>query len=157
MQTVSMRMPAYFKQLLYAVLSLSWFTGITFFIFSNWITVNGDFGPEKHPLQFSFLQLHGAAAFVLMPMMGAIIFNHIPITWRTKRSRKIGIILLVLLLAQLVSAWLLYYLAHEVARQWATYIHLAIGLSLPVFIAAHVLLGRRRAVKQIRSSLITDL
>ena len=52
---------------LYIIIGLSWVTGSAFFIFNNFIMVESDFGPAKHPLQFQVIKIHGlSASLVLM-------------------------------------------------------------------------------------------
>ena len=143
MATISVTMPTFFRRSLYTLLAVSWCTGLTFFVFLNWVTIEGDFGPEKHPLQFSILQLHGACAFLMMMFYGALLGAHLPASWKTKRSRNIGIGLATLIGLQIISAYGLYYLSDEEIRQWVSWFHLGLGGGLPVMLATHVVMGLR--------------
>jgi len=109
----------------------------------NGVTIEGDFGPEKHPLQFPTLQLHGASAFLMMMSFGAMLAAHLPASWKTKRSRNIGITLASVVGLQMIGGYCLYYLSGEDIRQWISWFHLSLGVSLPLILSSHVVVGRR--------------
>jgi hypothetical protein len=46
--------------------------------------------------------------------------------------------------ALIVTAFGLYYIGHETLRRWTGTLHAIIGFGLPMLLAAHVILGRRR-------------
>ncbi len=141
MAYISSRIPLNYRTILFTVLAISWISGIVFYIFNNWVTIEGDFGPEKHPWQFPTLMIHAAMAFILMIMVGGILMNHIPTSWRTKRLRKIGLTLVTLFTIQVVTAYLLYYLANEEIRLIVSYIHLINGACFPIVLIIHIVLG----------------
>ncbi|MCB1579170.1 MAG: hypothetical protein KDI81_18025 [Xanthomonadales bacterium] len=138
-------MPAGLRRGLYAVLALSWASGIVYFVLSRWLQVDGEFGPEKHPWQFPLLKIHGAAAFLMLMAIGAMLVNHVPATWRTRRSRGLGLSLVAGVALMVISAWCLYYAADEYWRPILGNIHAAIGFALPLILAIHILRGRRSA------------
>lgn len=147
MSTVKVKLSPWFKRVIYVGLSISWLSGTLFFIMNNWVTVEGDFGPEKHPLQFKILMTHGAAAFLMLMVFGSMLSNHIPMSWKTQRLRKIGISLTTFITVQTITAYLLYYLANEQWRGITAWVHLAVGLSLPFLLWLHIFLGKRRVIK----------
>ena len=113
-------------------------TGVLFFILNTWVMVEGDFGPEKHPWQYPTLKLHGASAFVMMLFFGALLNRHIPANWRLATGRRSGQLLTAAVTLQILTAWLLYYLADEQIRQWIAYGHLGVGLLLPCLLMVHI-------------------
>jgi hypothetical protein len=137
--TVSQRV----QKTLYAGIILSLVTGIAFFILKTWITVEGDFGPEKHAWQFPILQIHAASAFFIMIMFGAFLGSHVQYGWRTGRSRKTGVTLLTALSVQISTAYMLYYLSNQSLRIVAEYTHLAIGTSIALLLIFHVKISRQ--------------
>lgn len=141
MAYISSRIPWNFRMVIFVILAISWCSGIAFFVLNNWVSVEGDFGPEKHPLQFPTLMIHAAAAFILMLMIGGILASHVPMSWKTKRLRKDGISLIALFGIQVITAYLLYYVANEDIRVVVSYLHLACGASFPFFLIAHIILG----------------
>jgi len=50
--------------------------------------------------------------------------------------------MLALNAALIATAFGLYYLGSETFRRWASDLHIGVGLSLPILLAVHVLLGR---------------
>lgn len=141
MAFISSRIPLSYRTLVFIVLAVSWLSGIGFYILNTWVTVEGDFGPEKHPLQFPALMIHAGAAFILMLTIGGILMNHIPASWRTKRLRKIGVTLVFSFIIQVLTAYLLYYLSNENIRFTVSYIHLFSGFLFPFILVFHIILG----------------
>jgi hypothetical protein len=68
--------------------------------------------------------------------------SHVQFGWRSKRSRNTGSVLVSLFTLQIGSAYSLYYLSDELARVITEYIHLGVGLILPLSLASHIILGR---------------
>lgn len=150
---IRMHMPAGLRRSLYALLALSWVSGIVYFVLSRWMQVEGEFGPEKHPWQFPLLKIHGAAAFLMLMAIGAMLVNHVPATWRTHRSRGFGVALVIGVSLMVISAWCLYYAANEQWRPILGNTHAAIGFALPAILAIHILRGRRVARAKHRAHL----
>ncbi len=100
--------------------------------------VEGDYGLVKHPWQFPVLQTHGAAAFLMMVSFGFVLGSHLPRSWKTKKKRKTGLLLIALPSFLIISAYLLYYLSDEKVRDWVEYAHLAVGFMLPFILALHI-------------------
>ena len=143
MRPISVKIPQGVQNFIFFVLLVSWCSGIAFYIFSHWITIDGDFGPEKHPWQYPMLQIHGAAAFLMMMSFGAMLAAHVPHSWKLKRSRGIGLTLVSVMAFQMITAYILYYLAGEETRPWFVNAHAAVGLMIPVLLVAHIMMGVR--------------
>lgn len=144
MSKVGTKIPKKYKIILYTLLLISLISGSTFFIMFNWIEVEGDFGPQKHPWQYFFLQLHGAAAFLMMISFGFLLGTHVPAGWKTKKLRKTGITLVSSIIYLIISAYFLYYIAQEDFRKYLGWSHAIVGISLPFQIAFHLFLGHRK-------------
>ena len=141
MRIISIKIPQKHRLFLFLFLATSWVTGITFYILNRWFMVEGMFGPEKHPWQFTILQIHGIAAFGMLMAYGAILANHVPQSWKANRLRGIGVLLLTAFSSQVITAYLLYYLANENGRTITSNIHTIIGLILPLILGIHIWLG----------------
>jgi len=115
---ITLKVPNTAQHLLKIFLTVSFISGCLFFVLNTWVMVEGDFGPEKHPAQFTSLQIHAVSAFSIMVLYGAFWGSHV-----------------------------LYYVAHETFREFAMWIHLGVGLSLPVWLTFHI-----RAAKQAKRS-----
>ncbi|KAF3981669.1 MAG: hypothetical protein HFP81_03440 [Methylococcales symbiont of Hymedesmia sp. n. MRB-2018] len=138
---VKTKFPAPYRSLLFCVLFLSWVTGSGFYILSNWFTVEGDFGLEKHPWQFPVLMVHGASAFLMMIVFGALLIPHFISSWKMNRMRILGSILFASISFQIFTAYLLYYLANEEWRLWVSNSHALVGFILPFQLMLHIFLG----------------
>lgn len=143
MAYIHVKIPLNFRTALFIFVGLSWITGLTFYILDGWFMVEGEFGPEKHPWQQTFLLLHGVSAFVMMIFYGAILFSHVPSTWRLNRLRNIGLTLAIVVGFQVISAWLLYYLGSEEVRDVVSNLHTLVGFTLPIVLTIHIIHGIR--------------
>lgn len=146
---VKMKIKKSIKNILYICLSSSLITGLLFFIFNEWIVVEGEFGPVKHPYQHRILIFHGLSAFILMMILGSIFTNHIPLGWKTKKLKKAGMILASFASIQIITAFLLYYMSGE-ARDYVKYLHLIIGTLLPFALIFHIVLGKKTFNKEFK-------
>ena len=143
MRRITFRIPQPYKYFLFSLVLVSWTTGVTFYYLSNWGAMEGDFGSQKHPAQFPLLMTHGAAAFLMILSFGGLLASHIPSAWKLKRSRYLGLTMVTLVAFQMLSAYLLYYVAWEEARPVIANLHAAVGFSLPFFLLTHVLIGKK--------------
>ena len=143
MRLVSVRLHPRVRKLLYTLSALAWLSGVSFYSMRRSFQIEGDFGAEAHPWQHFVLSLHGGVAFLMLMMIGAMALNHVPNTWRTKRSRSHGIAMALAVTLMAASAWGLYYLSDENLRAVVANVHLWLGLSLPLLIALHVYFGRK--------------
>jgi hypothetical protein len=146
---ITLKVPNTAKRLLQIFLTISFISGSLFFILNTWVVVEGEYGPEKHPAQFVSLQIHAISAFSIMVLYGAFWGAHLFLGWRTRRSRNTGIGLTTVIGLQVITAYLLYYVASDMFRQIVMWLHLCIGFSLPVWLMLHI-----RAAKQ--SKLISE-
>ena len=149
--SITIRFPNVYRRFLYLVILLSWCSGIAFFIFSRFILIDGEFGPEKHPLQFPLLKVHGAAAFFMMMSFGAVVTSHVPAGWRTGRHRMFGLMLVGSVVFLILTAWMLYYLASDTSRMLIGNIHASVGVLLPFIVLRHVFQAIRSKRQKQRS------
>src|ERR1700730_11951165 len=78
------------------------------------------------------LMLHGGTAMLILMLLGALVPVHIERAWRARKNRATGIVMVAFNAVLIVTALGLYYLASEALRPWASDIHIAFGLSLPL-------------------------
>lgn len=138
-----MRLNRAIRAALYAVLVVLLATGVT------WLLVNAAQDPF-HPagegggaLAPRLLAIHGGAAMLFLILFGALIPLHMQNNWARDRNRWTGIVMLAVNGALIVTAYALYYTGSDVIRSWASDLHIAAGLFLPLWVAMHVWLGRR--------------
>ncbi len=92
----------------------------------------------------SLLTLHGAAAMLMLVLFGSLMPFHVRVGWRRQRNRTTGTVMLAANAALIATAFGLYYAGAETVRDWASELHIGVGLALPALLALHVVRGRRR-------------
>lgn len=142
--------PRLYRRMMYSLFTTSWLTGTVFFILNRWVLVEGDFGPEKHALQFPTLMVHGASAFLMMFMFGIAVASHVSVNWHLKAVRRLSIFLVFAMSFQMVSAYLLYYLANEEVRDIIAILHAIVGFTLPMLLTIHIVHAWRVRKRQAR-------
>jgi len=141
---------------LFALFAIAWCSGVAFFILKTWFIVEGEFGLEKHPFQFSALQVHGFVAFLMMITYGYVMGTHVRDTWEEKPKQAFGILLVALPAFQMITAYLLYYVAKEELRETIEYLHLGVGFTLPFILMTHVLRNKKIKESQIANILFKE-
>ena len=92
----------------------------------------------------TLLMLHGGTAMLTLMLLGALVPGHIGRAWRAGKNRGTGIVMLAFNAVLIVTAFGLYYLSSETLRPWASGLHIAFGLAMPLLFLAHVKTGRMR-------------
>lgn len=137
-----------YRRCLYGMFLLSWCSGTGFFILKTWFVQEGEYGLVKHAWQYPALQVHGAMAFLMMIGFGFVLGAHVPRSWKSKKKRKTGILLLTLPSLSIFSGYLLYYIAQDTFREWLEYTHLAIGFLLPFALILHITIKIKKKAKR---------
>ncbi|HXY59971.1 MAG TPA: hypothetical protein VEH26_00055 [Chthoniobacterales bacterium] len=132
-------MRRFHRYLLYAVFLLLFLSGVIWAYFNCLVS-----SPEDTNLQKSWaLKVHGAAAMATLILIGTILTTHVRLAWRARRNRANGILFLGLLGILTITGYGLYYFGNDQLRSWTSWIHLWVGLILPLAVVAHIFLGRR--------------
>jgi hypothetical protein len=90
------------------------------------------------------LMVHGGAAMLTLMLLGALFPVHVGRAWRAKKNCATGIVMLAFNGVLIASAFGLYYLGSEILKPWASDLHIAFGLAMPLLFLAHVKTGRKR-------------
>jgi cation transport ATPase len=133
------------------VLSLSTallISGALWLVFHYFITVPGEFGESRHPLEAWWLRMHGAAAMAFLIVLGTMLPNHIRRAWQLRRNYRTGGVMLSVVTVLVITGYGLYYASGENLRIWISAVHWGIGLvGMPALIL-HVLIGKRSAANR---------
>ena len=89
------------------------------------------------------MKIHGGAAMAILVLVGMLLTGHVRLAWRARRNRYNGSLFLSTFGVLTVTGYELYYAGGENLRAWTSWIHLAIGLALPLFLILHIWLGKR--------------
>jgi hypothetical protein len=126
---------------LYAIMAVLLATGVAWFILD---AMRDPFQPGgSGPAGPFLLAVHGGAAMVFLMLLGAMIPMHVHGHWARDRNRWTGIVMLAVNALLIVTAYGLYYSGSDHVRDWASNLHVAAGLALPVWVGVHVWLGWR--------------
>lgn len=135
----SIRLKRSQRYFLYAVLALLFLSGAGW-AYWNYLRSPGDF--EASAKSWA-MKIHGAAAMVILVMIGMLLNGHVKFAWRARRNRANGSIFLSTFAVLALTGYGLYYAGGEGLRAWTSWIHLGVGLALPILLLIHISLGRR--------------
>lgn len=139
----AVRLPKPVHLAIYLVGGGVWITGLLWLLLDQFVVRNGEFGPEKSPLEPWSLKVHGTLAMGTVFLFGLLWGIHIQTAWPVRRRRRSGVTLIGWLILLVISGYLLYYVASEYARQAISIAHWVSGLLLPLFYGLHRLKRRR--------------
>jgi hypothetical protein len=89
------------------------------------------------------MKIHGGSAMAILVLIGMLLSGHVRFAWRASRNRANGSVFLSAFAVLTITGYGLYYAGSERLRAWTSWIHLAVGLALPVLLLIHIFLGRR--------------
>lgn len=128
------------RRLLYGVLALLFCSGTAWAYWNNFVSSPGDL---EMTAKTWAMKIHGAAAMAILVLFGMLLNAHVRLAWRARRNRGSGSLFLAAFALLTVTGYALYYTGDERLRAWTSWIHLAIGLALPLLLILHILLGKR--------------
>lgn len=136
------RLPVWHRRAVYTAFGLLLLSGLAWLGLQHFAQVEGEFGPQPHPLQPLLMTLHGLFSYGFLLVAGALIPVHIRIGWLGHRSRRNGVGLIIVLLALTLSGVAMYYLGGDDARRWTALLHWLVGIIVTFVLAFHVWRGR---------------
>jgi len=131
------RLQRYF---LYAVLVLVFFSGVAWAYWNYLVALPSDFEISAKAWA---MKIHGAAAMAVLVLVGMLLNEHVRLAWRARRNRANGSVFLGAFAFLTITGYGLYYAGGERLRAWTSWIHLVIGLVLPILLLIHIFLGKR--------------
>jgi hypothetical protein len=134
------RLRPFHRRLLYGVLALLFFSGAAWAYWNDLVSSPGDF--EMSAKSWA-MRIHGAAAMAILVLVGMLLTGHVRFAWRARRNRGNGSLFLGGFGILTVTGYGLYYAGGESLRAWTSWIHLAVGLALPLLLVLHIWLGKR--------------
>lgn len=85
------------------------------------------------------MKIHGGAAMAALVLIGGLVPGHVAIGWALRRNRPSGTALLAVCALLTITGFLLYYTGDETARDASSYVHLALGIFLPITLGMHLI------------------
>ena len=143
MRKSSIKLGRRHKIWLYSTLIVVFLTGVAWAGLHYFVRREGEFGPVIHPLEPWSLKLHGAAAMLILIVLGTLVPLHVRGAWLQKRNRVSGGGLFVFFGLLTLTGYGLYYFGGETLRAWTSWLHLGLGVLLPAVLVLHIWWGRR--------------
>jgi len=128
------------RYFLYAVLALIFLSGAAWAYWNYLAATPGDFETSAKAWA---MKIHGAAAMAILVSVGMLLNEHVRLAWRARRNRANGSVFLSAFAVLTITGYVLYYSGGEKLRAWTSWIHLAVGLVLPILLLIHIFLGKR--------------
>lgn len=143
------RLKRFQRRFLYSVVALLFLTGTAWAYWNYFVPEPRDF--ESGAKAWA-MKIHGAAAMAILVLVGMLLASHVRFAWRVRRNRGNGSLFLGAFGILTITGYGLYYAGGETLRAWSSWIHLAVGLSLPLLLILHIWLGKRtRPAPQLRN------
>jgi cation transport ATPase len=136
----SIRLKRLHRYFLYAVLALLFLSGVAWAYWNYVAASPGDFETSAKAWA---MKIHGAAAMAILVLIGMLLSGHVRFAWRARRNRANGSVFLSAFAVLTITGYGLYYAGSEKLRAWTSWIHLVVGLALPILLLIHIFLGRR--------------
>ena len=136
----SIRLKPLQRYFLYAVLALLFLSGVAWTYWTYLAAWPDDFEATAKTWA---MKIHGAAAMAVLVLIGMLLSGHVRFAWRARRNRVNGSVFLSVFAVLTVTGYGLYYAGGEMLREWTSWIHLLVGLALPILLLIHIFLGRR--------------
>ena len=123
-------------------------SGILWLVFHYFLRVHGELGEAPHPLESWWLRFHGAAAMLVLLVLGSLLPVHVRRGWHQRRNLLAGMVLGTAALLLIASGYALYYFGGEEARPWISAFHWVLGLGALPLVVWHIWRGRAAAVSK---------
>jgi hypothetical protein len=135
------RLRPFHRRLLYGVLALLlFFSGAAWAYWDDLVLPPGDF--EMSAKAWA-MEIHGAAAMAILLLVEMLLAGQVRAAfWRARRNRGNGSLFLSAFGILTITGYGLYYAGSESLRAWTSWIHLAVGLALPLLLMLSVWLGK---------------
>jgi hypothetical protein len=140
MRPDSIRLSRRHKIAFYGILAVVFATGAIWAWLHYLAPSENDFGSSR--AEIWTLTIHGLFAAVSLLLIGSLLPLHIKFAWRARRNRANGVFFISIVGLLILSGYGLYYIGNERFRSWTSWIHLAVGLALPILLVVHIWRGR---------------
>ena len=130
------------EYIIYLISVIVVISGFLWLYFDFFIRVETEFSLQVHPLQNTFLILHGSSSIIFLIALGSVLPIHIFKAWKTKNNRLSGGFFLLLFTILILTGIGLFYSAVEDNRRILSVLHWVIGILFPIFFVIHIYFGK---------------
>ncbi len=143
------RLPAWQRKAVSLAFSALWLSGVAWLLLHYYLATEGDFGPRPHWLEPWSLRLHGLLAMIVLTVLGSLVPVHMKLAWARARNRAGGLLMVAVCVWLVLTGYALWYFANEANQDWLSRLHWLCGLGLPLILAAHTPVSRRRMMARL--------
>lgn len=140
---MSFKLERWLRLSIYASGLLLLLSGVAWLVLHYFMRPVNEFGDAIHPLEPWTMKFHGAAAMIVLFLIGSVLHLHIRRAIRAGRNLVMGWSLIMTLSFLIVTGYGLYYVAGESDRPLWSMLHWIVGGVAALVFATHVLVGRR--------------
>lgn len=137
------RLPQWHRRTIYALAAMLVATGLGWLIAAYLLVPAGEPVPAPHPLAGTMLALHGIAAYAALVAFALVGHVHMRSGWRVPALHSAALWLCTMVVLLALTGLGFYYVAAEQAASFLRWSHVAAGLLLPLWLALHIVRGRR--------------
>ena len=130
------------EYIIYLIAVIVIISGFLWLYFDFFIRVETEYSLQVHPLQNTFLILHGTSSIIFLIALGSVLPIHVLKAWKTKNNRLSGGCFLLLFTILILTGIGLYYSGVEENRRIFSISHWVIGILFPVFFVIHIYFGK---------------
>jgi hypothetical protein len=94
------------------------------------------------PIEPWMMKAHGAAALLIVYLLGTMLYGHMVNAWQRQRNRGSGGTAAAALIVLALSGYGLYYFGGETLRRSTEWLHWIFGFASPVLLWWHIRRGR---------------
>ena len=126
-----LKLPRGRRWTVYGVAFATWITGVLWLIYHYFMTTEGRFGPQTHPLEPWWKTIHAGVSFFAIGILGLLWGVHILRGWNANWRRWSGGTLAAFFFVLSATGFALYYIymIDEEWRAWTSIIHWVLGLA----------------------------
>jgi hypothetical protein len=134
-----LKLPRGRRWTVYGIAFATWITGVLWLIYHYFMTTEGRFGPQTHPLEPWWKTIHAGVSFFAIGILGLLWGVHILRGWNAKWRRWSGGTLAAFFFILTATGFALYYIymIDEAWRAWTSIIHWVLGLASIVAFFVH--------------------
>jgi hypothetical protein len=137
------RLPHWHRRTIYGLTILLIVSGLGWLAAVYLLAPAGEPTPAPHPLAGPLLTIHGTAAYAALFAFALVGHVHMRTGWRVPALRSAASGLCALLAILALTGVGFYYVATESAIPILRWSHVAAGVLLPLWLALHIVRGRR--------------
>ncbi|MBC7369086.1 MAG: hypothetical protein H7343_20130 [Undibacterium sp.] len=142
MRSEPLRLSPRLRAWTYSAFGVLFASGAAWWLLQQTKPAESELGLRAHVASTWLLRLHGAAAMLVLVILGLLLSVHVARGWQARKNRFSGVSMLALCALLIASGWLLYYASGETVRAGASVVHIGAGFILPILLVLHIVIGR---------------